>query len=108
MTVNELCRALDAKSFCLPDGGREVIGAYAGDLLSWVMGRAQADCAWVTIMSNLNVVAVASLADVACVILAEDVIPDDDALARAKTQGINLIGSPLTSYELCVRLSALV
>ena len=108
MTVSEICTAIGAKSLCLPQGDREVVGAYTGDLLSWVMGRADADCAWVTIMSNVNVVAVASLADVACVILAEDVTLDDDALDKAQTQGINVLRSSLTSYEVCARLASLI
>ena len=67
MTVNELMTACNFEAVCLPDADREVSGAYVGDLLSWVMGRAQADNAWITIMSNVNVIAVASLSDVACV-----------------------------------------
>ena len=108
MTVAELSEKLGAKNICLPNPDREVVGAYTGDLLSWVMGRAPADCAWVTIMSNLNVVAVASLADVACVILSEDVIPDDDALAKADVQGINLLSVSCGSYETCAKLSELL
>ena len=109
MTVSELCEALEAKSICLPDKDRDVTGgAYVGDLLSWVMGRAPADSAWVTIMSNLNVVAVASLADVACVILAEGVELDSDAKTKAENEGINIISSEFPSYELCVKLSNLL
>ena len=51
----------------VPDGDRDIDGVYIGDLLSWVMGRAQMDNAWITIMSNVNVIAVASLADGFCV-----------------------------------------
>ena len=108
MTVAELSVKLNAKNICLPCPEREVVGAYVGDLLSWVMGRAPADCAWVTIMSNLNVVAVASLADVACVIFSEDVAPDDDALKKAEKEGINLISVKESSYEVCASLSKLL
>ena len=108
MTVAELALKLNAKEICLPCPEREVTGAYVGDLLSWVMGRAPADSAWVTIMSNLNVVAVASLADVACVIFSEDVNPDDDALKKAETEGINLLSVKEGSYEVCAALSKLL
>ena len=108
MTVAKLADALEAKVICLPDGEREVDGGYVGDLLSWVMGRAPSDCAWVTIMSNINVVAVASLADVACVIFSEDVLPDDDALAKAQKEGINLLSVPFGSYETSAKLSELL
>ena len=108
MTVLELSEKLGAKNVCLPYTEREVTGAYVGDLLSWVMGRAPADSAWVTIMSNLNVVAVASLADVACVILSEDVSPDEDALKKAENEGINLLSVKEGSYEVCALLSKLL
>ena len=108
MTVSELCAAIDAEIVCLPRADREIEGAYIGDLLSWVMGRAPADSAWITIMSNVNVVAVASLADVACVIFAEGVEPDEQAKTRAENEGINLVSSKLAAYELSVKLSALI
>lgn len=108
MTVAELASKIEAKVICLPSGEREVCGGYVGDLLSWVMGRAPADCAWVTIMSNINVIAVASLADVACVIFSEDVEPDEDALSKAKVQGINLLSVSSGSYEICAKLSELL
>ena len=108
MTVKQLADSLSLKVICMPDGDREVTGAYVGDLLSWVMGRAPADSAWVTIMSNLNVVAVASLADVACVIFSEDVIPDDDALKKAEKEGINLLSVQCSSYEVCASISKLL
>ena len=62
----------------MPEPEREIRGAYMGDLLSWVMGRCSEDQAWITIMSNVNVVAVASLANPSVVILSEGVtLPDE-------------------------------
>ena len=78
MTVSELCEACGFSPLVMPEPEREVKGAYIGDLLSWVMGRAECDNAWITIMSNINVIAVASLADVACVILSEGVTLEED------------------------------
>ena len=108
MTVAELSEKLLLTAYTLPDATREVTGGYAGDLLSWVMGRAQADEAWVTIMSNNNIVAVASLTDVACVILAEGVCPDEGVSETAKQRGVNILGSELSAYELCGRIRALL
>ena len=102
MKVNELAEAMDLRPLALSDGEREIDGCYVGDLLSWVMGRAQSGQAWVTIMTNINVVAVAALTDVACVILAEGSAPEADVIARAERQGINLLQSEKASYELCV------
>ena len=98
MTVKELAQKADFEIAVSADTEREICGAYVGDLLSWVMGRAEADSAWITIMSNINVVAVALLADVACVILAEGVKPDADMLTSAKEKGINILLSPHPAY----------
>ena len=108
MTVAALIRELGLSAFVADDDTREVTGGYTGDLLSWVMGRAQADEAWVTIMSNNNIVAVASLTDVACVILAEGVCPDEGVSETAKQRGVNILGSELSAYELCGRIRALL
>ena len=83
-------------------------GGYCGDLLSWVMGRAPAGGAWMTIMSNVNVAAVAALTDTACVILAEGVTPDAPLLDKARAQGITLLGTELSVYDCAVKLSALL
>lgn len=104
MTVENLT-ALGFKPICLPDGKREINGAYVGDLLSWVMGRAQADNAWITIMSNINVVAVASLTDVACVILAEGAQFDKECIDKAVEKNINILASDAPIYETAIRIS---
>ena len=99
MTVQSLCERLSLTAFSLPEADREITGVYIGDLLSWVMGRAQNGDAWITIMSNINVIAVASLADTACVILAEDVTLPEDCLTAAQAKGINVLGSKMPAYE---------
>ena len=108
MTVQQLADELKLTVFHLDDSERTVDGGYCGDLLSWVMGRAAAGDAWLTIMSNVNVAAVAALADVACVILTEGVVPDDALLNKAKQQGINLLGTELGAYECAGKLSGLI
>lgn len=104
MTVSKLCVLLNAKVLSLPDGEREIDGVYIGDLLSWVMGRAKSDNVWITIMSNLNVVAVASLSDVACVVMAEGVEPESDIIETAKNKGVNIISAPMSAYEIATLL----
>lgn len=108
MTVNELAKIESFSPITLPDGEREIKGVYIGDLLSWVMGRAGADNAWITIMSNINTVAVATLADTACIILAEGVTLENDVLEAAKSKGINVLGSSLTAYEIAVKLNGIL
>ncbi len=105
MTVRELCEKTGLNPLTMPEPDREVEGGYAGDLLSWVMGNAFGGCAWVTIMTNRNIIAVASLIDMACIILAEGCELPEDVSALAEAQGINVLNSPLGTYAICAALS---
>ena len=105
MKVREMAQKLSLTPITVSDDERDFSGAYIGDLLSWVMGRARADNVWITIMSNINIVAVASLADVACIILAEGVTVDENVRATAEAKGINLYTSEKTAYELASMLA---
>ena len=102
--VSELIAKAGFKAVTLPDADREIKGAYAGDLLSWVMGRAKADDVWITIMSNINVVAVASLADVACVVLAEGVHLYEEIKQTALAKDVNIISSGMPIYETALEI----
>lgn len=99
MTVKEMAAACGFDTAC-GEGEREVTGGiYCCDLLSIVMGRAPADCAWVTVMGNLNSVAVAVLADTACIVLAEGMGLDEDARVKSEQQGVTVLTTPLPVYE---------
>lgn len=100
MKVSELISELKLEEITVSDPNREVCGAYTGDLLSWVMTRLQEDCAWLTIMNNINVIAVASLADASCVILTEMAEVSDDVVNKAKAQNINLLRTEKSSFEI--------
>ena len=104
MTVAELTNLCGFSALTIPSPQREVGGCYIGDLLSWVMGRANTGDVWVTIMSNTNVIAVASLADVCCVIFSEGVTPEEEIIILAKEKGINLLCSELPTYETAKKL----
>jgi hypothetical protein len=103
-TVREIADRLGLEQVCCPEPDAVVKGVYIGDLLSWVMGRAKAGDAWLTIMSNQNVAAVAVLAELSCVIFGEGVRPSDELLAAARERNINLLCSGLSIYELAWKL----
>lgn len=109
MKVSELIEKLNLD--LLTDSGfddRDVLGCYIGDLLSHVMGKAtEGDC-WITIMNNINIVAVASLTEAACIILAEGVSADQTIIKKADGEGIVILKSDLTAYELAVKISELL
>ena len=108
MTVRELSELPQFSVICMPDGEREILGGYAGDLLSWVMGRAKEGDAWITIMSNVNIVAVCTLADPACIILSEGVTLDEEAKKRAEEQGVNILATELDTFAACVRIAEFI
>lgn len=108
MKISELIKTEAFSPVSLPDGDREIKGVYIGDLLSWVMGRASADCAWITIMSNINIVAVATLVDSACIIIAEDVSLSEDVIKTAEAKNVNILASSQDAYNTALILNKLL
>lgn len=105
MTVNELKDKLSLTAVTLPDGDRDITGCYIGDLLSWVMSKAKTGDAWITIMSNINIVAVAALCDTAVIILAEGVTVDEDVKSAAEARGVNILITEKSAFEMARELS---
>lgn len=77
----------------------DVSGPYCCDLLSVAMGRMPQGAAWVTVMANTNALAVASLAEAACIILAEGSRLDEADIAKAKEKGITVLRSELPVFD---------
>ncbi len=86
------------------DTGKEILCGYTCDLLSWVMAHGQEGMAWVTVQTHMNVIAVAVLSDMACVILPEDIQMEKESLQKAADEGMCVLRSPLSGYEICGRL----
>ena len=84
--------------------GNEVTGGYASDLLSDVMGHSREGQLWITLQVHLNIVAVASMKDLAGIILVNGREPDEDTLLKAEDEGIPVMGSALPAFELIGRL----
>lgn len=105
MKVNELAALEGFSVISMPEGDRDITHVYIGDLLSWVMGRAKQNDAWITIMSNINIIAVASLADVSCIILAEGVKLDHAVAQTAAAKGVNILSFDKPAYEAAVLLN---
>lgn len=105
MKVSELIKKLNLTLLTSSDfEDRDINGCYIGDLLSWVMGKAQSGDAWITIMNNINIVAVASLTDAACIILCEGVSADETVISKANSEDIVILKSDETAYSLALKL----
>ena len=85
----------------------EIAGAYAGDFLSFVMGRAKSGCVWFTVMNNINVAGVAVLIDCYCIVLCEDVVPDSNLIKKCAVNNICLLSTQRPIYEACTEFSRL-
>ena len=108
MKIKDLVEKLNLKVLTAYDEDRNITGCYSGDLLSWVMSRAEEGDVWLTVMGNINAVAVAVLTDCACIVLTENAALDDEAKIKAEMQGVCFLQSEKNAYELSVEISKII
>ena len=108
MKVTDVSEKLDLEILTLPAPNKVVKGAYCGDLLSWVMTRLSENFAWVTIMGNINSVAVASLSDASCIILTENAEVSEELINKANSEGINLFRTNKSTFEISYLLGRIL
>ncbi|MBP7176008.1 MAG: hypothetical protein KBA53_07295 [Thermoclostridium sp.] len=80
-----------------------ISGVYICDLLSMAMAGVKDRNLWITVHTNINIVAVASLTNAACVVIPESIPVEETTIKRAEDQGIVLIQAPHDSYEIAIR-----
>lgn len=83
---------------------KELIGVYICDLLSWVMSHGKKGDAWITVQTHSNIIAVAVLLELGCVIIPEGIEVEGDTLRKAEDEGIPVFQSDLSAYELAKEL----
>lgn len=83
---------------------REISKIFCCDLLSIAMNRAPADGVWVTVMGNRNTLAVASLTDTACIVLAEGTVLDEGTLAKAGEEGVAVLATELPVFDIALKI----
>lgn len=106
MKVCELAERLGLKVTAGSNGlENEICGCYIGDLLSLAMARVEKGYVWITIQTNINIIAVASLGEAACIILPDGLLPDEHASNKADLEGIPVLSSEKSAYELAAALS---
>jgi hypothetical protein len=109
MRIAEIIKRLDLKILAdkdnLPDA---VTGGYVSDLLSDVIGNAREGQIWITLQTHQNIVAVASLKDLAAIILVKGAIPGTDTIEKAKAEGILLLSTAQDTFSITGRLFELL
>jgi len=86
---------------------REITGGYAGDLLSDVLAHSRQGNVWVTLQIHQNIVAVASMKDIAAIILVNGRRPEQETIEKAETESIPIMVTDLPAFELVGRLYGL-
>ena len=109
MNVSELMNTLELKLLAGEDGlNNELQGCYICDLLSYVMSRASKGNVWITVQTNINVVAVSVLTEVGCVIVPENIVVEQITIDKANKEGVPIFSTSKTAYELACFLKELV
>lgn len=83
---------------------KDISGVFICDLLSWAMAHTDRGNIWITVHTHLNVVAVAVLSELSCVIIPEAIAVEAPTIERAVNEGVALISTKMTGYETCCRL----
>jgi len=101
MKVSELIEKLELTVYTGSEGvNNEITGGYVSDLLSDVMGNAKEGNVWITLQNHMNVIAVASLKELSCIILVKGIIPIPEIIEKANEEGIPVLGSKENTFEL--------
>jgi predicted transcriptional regulator len=108
MTVGEVARQLELKALTCGDLGRQVSGAYASDMLSDVMSRAREGQIWLTMQSHQNVAAVATLLNLAAVVVTGGRALSAELLSRAEQERIAVFVTEMDTFEAAGRLYGLL
>jgi len=109
MTIQEITEALELTTYTAVAGmERKVEGGYVSDLLSDVMGHAQEGDVWITLQSHLNVVAIASLKELAAIVLVKGIEPDEAVVRKATEEGIPVLGTGAGTFEIAGKLFQLL
>lgn len=109
MTVRELVEKLNLTVLSGAEGlDKEIEGGYVSDLLSDVMGHADAGQVWITLQTHKNVMAIASLKDLSAVILVKGFKPEDDTAKQSNSEAIPILGTDEETFEICGKIYNLI
>ncbi|MGE5633106.1 MAG: DRTGG domain-containing protein [Caulobacteraceae bacterium] len=105
MIVKKACEKIGLKVLagknCL---GKELTGVYICDLLSWVMAHGKKGDAWITVQTHSNIIAVAALLELACIIIPEEIEVEEETLKKAEEENIPVLQAPVHAYEIAKSL----
>ena len=109
MTVRELKEKLELRLISGDQGLDNIIdGGYTSDLLSYVMGNAEMGQCWITLQTHKNIMAIASLKELACIVLVNDLQPNEDTIEQSNEEGIPILSTTKEAFEITGEIYALL
>lgn len=109
LTVSQIVEKMQLKTMSSIYEDKAVETGYCCDMLSWVISHLTSNACWFTILSSMNVIAVASLSDCPIVVITEssgDI--DQDVIQRAITEQICLCTTEMDSFHAAKDLARLI
>ena len=104
MTITKLNSICNFSVLNMGNTDKTVNSVYCCDLLSIAMGQAPEGSAWITVMGNINSIAVATLTGISCIILASNMNLDDKALSKAQQKDVCVLKSSLPVFETALKV----
>jgi serine kinase of HPr protein (carbohydrate metabolism regulator) len=108
MTIRQIVESLSLRTLCAKNNlDLEIQGGYASDMLSCVMAGARQGNLWVTLLTHLNVIAVAVLLEIPAIIITENAPLESAVLTKAEEEGIVVLQTPENTYTVVGKLYTL-
>jgi len=98
MTIADLIAQLQLKVLSGGPDNRDITDAYVSDLLSDVMANSTEGSVWITLQTHMNIVAVATMKNLAAILLVNGRTPEQDTLTKAEQEGIMILGTDATAF----------
>jgi predicted transcriptional regulator len=109
MKITDITKTLDLKIVSGKDGlSNEITGGYVSDLLSDVMGNAREGQIWITLQTHQNIIAVASLKDLAAIIIVKGLLPETDTIDKSNQENIPVLSTSMDTFTIAGRLFELL
>jgi predicted transcriptional regulator len=109
MKITDIISALDLTVVSGINGvHREVTGGYVSDLLSDVIGNAGEGNVWITLQTHQNIMAVASLKDLAAVIIVNGVKPETETIRKSNEENIPILSTGAGAFNAAGMLYELI
>jgi len=103
--VKELSLEIKTCEECLQ---KDITGAYVSDLLSDVMANSRDGNIWITLQTHMNIVAVAGLKNLTCIIIVGGRHVEDDIIKKAEEEKVAIMTTPMPAFEVAGKIYQLL